>query len=106
MKKLEPRETWTAHWEPEQWWGSPQVRGARQAGEWLLTYGWKNSMGILKRGDVIIVSCCPDTRPLELIVTRNVFSDSLGNSTIPVSPPIEHPGPANGALVTIVGRRP
>ena len=103
---LETKTDWNLHWKPGQWWGSPQVDGACQTGDRLLTYGWKNSTGILKKGDVIIVLCCLDDKPPELIVSQNVFSQKGGVAVIPVSPPIEHPGPANGALVTVVGRRP
>ena len=86
--------------------GTPLVNGANQTGSNLVTTGWTASVtGLLNVGDVITLAGVHAINPQsrtstgslqDFVVTAPVNSDSGGNATIPISPPITLAGPAPG----------
>lgn len=80
--------------------GTPLVNGANQNGEYLVTDGWTGGVtGLLKAGDIIHLSTIKEINPVNyqpvpsgrtarFIVLEDVNSDSSGNATIHVWPPI------------------
>jgi len=81
--------------------GTPLVNGASQTGSSLDTDGWPASTsGVLKAGDIIKVAGIPYI----LDVTADADSDSGGNATLSISPPIFSGGsPADDAVITYTG---
>jgi hypothetical protein len=102
--------------------GTPLTNGATADGATeILTNGWTASAGKrLNKGDVITMAGCYATNPWtretigmlrRFVVTADVNSDSGGNATIPIDPPIRASGPfqnvtavpASGAEILIFG---
>jgi hypothetical protein len=82
--------------------GAPKVNGAGQSGYSLITNGWPPSVSnILLPGDYLSLASSPvnggDISPLRLYsVTQAVNTDSSGNATFPIWPPLREV-PANAA---------
>lgn len=105
--------------------GTPVVNGANQTGSSIITDGWTASItGVLKQGDILTFASTngivPNTATKtgggvstgqlqQFVVTADVDSDSGGNATIPVSPPLITAGafqsvtasPADNAVILI-----
>ena len=79
--------------------GSPAVNGASQTGTTLVTNGWTHSVQVFAAGDFFSFV---DTAGLVRMhqVTATVSSDSGGNATLPIAPPLRT-SPASGAALTI-----
>ncbi|KKN44565.1 hypothetical protein LCGC14_0691690 [marine sediment metagenome] len=79
--------------------GSPLVDGASQAGDTILIDGAPAStLNWLRDGDIILIA----GSTLILDVKADVDTDSAGDATIPIHPPIFTGGsPSNNAVVTI-----
>lgn len=86
--------------------GTPVVNGVGQSGFSLVTKGWPASASaVLRPGDYLSILSSPvnvgDTSVPRLYrVTAQVASDSGGNATIPIWPPLRE-SPANGAAITL-----
>jgi len=82
--------------------GAPAVNGAGQYGYSLITNGWAPSVAnLLLPGDYLSIASSPvnggDISPLRLYsLTQAVNSDSSGNATLPIWPPLRE-SPANAA---------
>ena len=101
--------------------GTPVVNGAGQTGSALVTNGWTASVtGLLNLNDVFTIAGVYAINPQNLkstgvlqnfVVTSTANSDSGGNSTIGIYPPITTSGayqtvsnsPANLAAITVKG---
>lgn len=101
--------------------GTPVVNGAAQTGSNLVTNGWTASItGLLNIGDVFTIAGVFAANPQNqqstgalqnFVVTSTASSDSGGNSTIGIYPPIVTSGayqtvtvsPANLATITVKG---
>lgn len=101
--------------------GTPLVNGASQTGASIVTDAWTSSAANrLLRGDVIQFAGVNHVNPQsrqsngvlqDFVVTADVDSDSSGNATIPIDPPLTTSGafqtvtgsPANNAAITING---
>jgi hypothetical protein len=77
--------------------GTPLVKGASQTGSTLLTNGWTAGVNVLKAGEIFWItgvnSANPDSQLDNsmyqyFVVTADVTSDSSGNATIPIYPPM------------------
>ncbi|QBY43462.1 hypothetical protein QE197_09380 [Arsenophonus nasoniae] len=75
--------------------GVPAIRTANQTGRILLTRGWKKNLIVIRKGDYLTIGD-------ELkIVTDNVFSDTNGNASIPISPMLRYAPKVNDKLETL-----
>jgi len=80
--------------------GTPLVNGASQTGSSLVTDGWTASQSnILLPGDYVAWITPTSWRELH-VVTTAVNSDSSGNATISIAPPIRESPANNEALIT------
>lgn len=96
---------------------SPRVKGANQTGTSLITDGWGSGATNLNEGDVFTVAGVNAVNPLsyqdtgalqQFVLTADV-SDSTGDATLSISPPIITSGqlqtvtasPANNAVITL-----
>jgi hypothetical protein len=106
--------------------GTPLVNGASQTGASLITNGWTNTTGQLKKGDVFTVAGVYEINPMsresttelqQFVVKSTVLADGSGNMTISIDPPITPPAadgskvqyqtvtasPADDAALTVIG---
>nr|CBA76630.1 conserved hypothetical phage protein [Arsenophonus nasoniae] len=61
----------------------------------MLTRGWKKNLIVIRKGDYLTIGD-------ELkIVTDNVFSDTNGNASIPISPMLRYAPKVNDKLETL-----
>jgi len=75
--------------------GTPRVKGASQTGASLITDGWTfSTTNILKAGDLIGVNS-----ELHMVVA-DVNSDSGGNATLTIEPPLRS-SPADNDTITV-----
>jgi hypothetical protein len=98
---------------------TPLVNGANQTGSSLVTDGWASGETSLKHGDVLMIanvySVLPgsqrNTGRLQEFTVKADISDTTGDMTIAISPPIITSGalqtvsasPADGAAITVKG---
>ena len=98
---------------------TPLVKGASQTGSSLVTDGWASSATTLKKGDVFTIAGVygvnrinnTSTGRLQQFVVTADISDTTGDMTIAISPPITPSGqlqtvnasPANDAAITVLG---
>lgn len=99
--------------------GTPLVNGANQTGTSLITDGWSSGASTLNEGDVFTIAGVrhvnPQTREstgrLQKFVVTSQISDTTGNMTIPIYPPIVvgtayatvDALPADNAAITVIG---
>jgi hypothetical protein len=107
--------------------GTPTVSGGGQTGASLLTAGWTSAAALrLRRGDVFTIAGVNTVNPQSrqsqgrlqmFVVTADFSSDSSGNGTVSIYPPIVPPNadgsraqfqtvsasPANAAAITVIG---
>lgn len=103
--------------------GTPLVKGASQTGSSLATDGWTSGGATLNRGDVFTIGSgatgCyavnvqgyQNTTLLQQFTVTQTVSDSTGDMTIAISPPIVTSGPyqnvvaapANDATINVLG---
>lgn len=106
--------------------GTPLVNGANQTGSSLVTDGWTNTTGAVKKGDVFTIAGVYEVNPLsrrstgelqQFVVGADATADGSGNMTISISPtltPVDSLGnvvqfqtvtasPANDAAITVLG---
>lgn len=78
--------------------GSPIVNGLNQTGSSLITNGWTATTTSLNVGDIFTIgnvfrvndqSKAAQTQLQQFVVTAQTVTDSSGNSTISISPPIQ-----------------
>jgi len=98
---------------------TPLVNSASQTGSSLITDGWASGATSLKKGDIFTVAGVYSVNPLsyrstgrlqQFVVTADI-SDTSGDMTIAISPPIITSGalqtvtnsPANDAVITVLG---
>ena len=98
---------------------TPLVNGANQTGSSLITDGWASGATTLNKGDIFTVAGVYSVNPLSYVstgrlqqfVVTSTISDTTGDMTIAISPPIVTSGalqtvsgsPADGAVVTVLG---
>lgn len=82
--------------------GSPQVNGASQLGQSLVTDGWSTGVtGILKANDYVQLGSGSSARLYRQLVDVN--SDGSGNATLTLWPQITAANsPANNATITVL----
>jgi len=101
--------------------GTPQVDGASQTGSTLNTEGWTASVtGILAQGDIFTIADVYSVNPISkestrvlqpFTVTAAATSNASGDAALSISPAITtsgayqtvSAGPANDALITLIG---
>jgi len=76
--------------------GTPVVDGASQSGQYLDTNGWINNVTVLSAGDYLSYDTTRG-RSLHMVV-EDATSNSAGESTIRIEPPIRT-APADGASI-------
>lgn len=78
--------------------GTPIINGPGQTGSSITTTGWAHGQTVLKAGDIVLL---PGGRVV-YDITADVVSDSSGNATLTINPPIfVGASPTdNGAIVT------
>jgi hypothetical protein len=80
--------------------GTPEVNGANQVGNNLITNGWTDSVtGILKAGDYIQLGT-GETQRLHKVL-QDASSDGSGNATLLIWPRLRY-SPASGASIVLV----
>lgn len=81
---------------------TPLINGAGQTGSSIVTDGWGNATAALKKGDIVTFGGVRWVNPLsketveslaQFVLTADVTSDSSGNITLSISPPIVTSGP-------------
>lgn len=80
--------------------GTPQVNGASQIGQTLLTKGWTTGVtGILLAGDYIQIGTGATSRLYQNL--NDVNSDGGGLATLDIWPQIRSPSPADSAVIIV-----
>lgn len=79
--------------------GTPRVNGASQSGASLVTDGWSASVQVMRAGDWLSYDDTTGRRRLHM-VTADVSSNSSGQATLAITPPIRRAA-ANDALINV-----